>query len=252
MDFVLSMLPPDLGLWAAGGLLAMSFAGSFITVALGIGGGALLLAVMASVMPPAALIPVHGVVQLGSNLFRALLLGRYVNWPPVAAFVIGSLVGVALGGVIVIELPPGLVLIGVGVFVIFSVLARPPRWLANNAWLAGGVSSFLTMFFGATGTFVATFTKSLELERRAHVATHATLMTAQHLLKIVAFGLLGFAFGPWIAFMVAMIAAGFLGTVAGRHVLVRMSDRGFKRALDVVLILISLRLIWQGWGQLSP
>ena len=44
----------------------------------------------------------------------------------------------------------------------------------------------------------------------------------------------------------AMIVAGFLGTLAGRQVLVRMSDRGFKRALDIVLLLISARLIWQG------
>jgi hypothetical protein len=41
-------------------------------VAFGIGGGAALLAVMASLVPPAALIPVHGVVQVGSNLGRAL------------------------------------------------------------------------------------------------------------------------------------------------------------------------------------
>jgi uncharacterized membrane protein YfcA len=70
-------------------------------------------------------------------------------------------------------------------------------------------------------------------------------------LKIVVFGILGFAFGPWIFFLVAMIATGFLGTVAGRHVLVRMTDTGFKRALDVVLVLISLRLIWQGFGSLT-
>ena len=151
-----------------------------------------------------------------------------------------------------VELPGGVVLIGVGAFVIFSVLAKPPAWLGRMGWLSGLISSFLTMFFGATGTFVATFTKSLELERHAHVATHATLMTLQHGLKIVAFGMLGFAFGPWLAFMLAMIAAGFIGTVAGRHVLVRMTDKGFKRALDAVLILISLRLIWQGFGDLSP
>ena len=107
------------------------------------------------------------------------------------------------------------------------------------------------MFFGATGLFVASYVKSLDLDRHGHVATHATLMTLQHGLKIFAFGILGFAFAPWLAFMVLMIAAGFVGTVAGRHVLVRMTDQGFKRALDVVLVLISLRLIWQGVSSLS-
>ncbi len=252
MNMLTLLFPPELGAATGAGLLAASFIGSFITVALGIGGGAMLLAIMASVMPPAALIPVHGVVQLGSNVFRALLMRASVHWPPVLAFAIGSALGVALGGAMAVELPPGAVLIGVGAFVIFSVLSKPPAWLGRHGWFSGTLSSFLTMFFGATGPFVATYVKSLELDRQRHVATHATLMTLQHGLKIVVFGILGFAFGPWLVFMAAMIAAGFLGTVAGRNVLLRMSDKGFKLALDVVLILISLRLIWQGLGQLSP
>lgn len=227
-------------------LVATSFVASFITIALGIGGGGLLLAVMATLMPPAALIPVHGVVQFGSNLLRAGLLSRHVHWPPIVGFSLGSLGGVTLGGLVVVELPGHVVQIGVGLFVIWSVLRTPPKWLSTLPWLTGAISSFLTMFFGATGLFVANFTKSLVLPREAHVATHATLMTVQHGLKIIAFGLLGFAFAPWIWFILAMTLAGFAGTLAGRVLLIRMSDRGFKRALDVILVLISLRLIWDG------
>jgi uncharacterized membrane protein YfcA len=102
------------------------------------------------------------------------------------------------------------------------------------------------MFFGATGVFVANFTKSFKLDRHAHVATHATLMTAQHLLKVLIFGLLGFAFGAWAGVIVAMILAGLVGTYAGGFLLNRMSERNFKIALDALLILISLRLIYQG------
>lgn len=231
-------------------LLTSSFLGSFMTVALGIGGGAFLLAIMATFLPPVALIPVHGVIQVGSNLFRAVVMLGHMHWPPLAAFALGSVAGAVAGGALVVSLPPGLVLIGVGLFVIWSVLLRPPAWLAKIPLVNGAISSFLTMFFGATGVFVANFVKALELPRQAHVATHAVLMTVQHALKIVVFGLLGFAYGPWIGFIIAMIAAGFLGTLAGRSVLNRMSDRGFKRALDIVLVLIALRLIWQGIGAL--
>lgn len=231
-------------------LFGASFLGSFITVALGIGGGALLLAIMAALMPPAALIPVHGVIQLGSNGLRAGLLLKHTFWPPVVGFAIGSAIGAGIGGAVAINLPAGIVLIGIGLFVIWSVLARPPKWLSRFPQMTGLMSSFLTMFFGATGVFVANFSKSLELPRQDHVATHAVLMTLQHGLKVVAFGLFGFAYGPWIGFILAMIMAGFLGTLLGRRVLIRMSDQGFKRALDIVLILISLRLIWQGIGAL--
>lgn len=227
-------------------LLAASFAGSFITVALGIGGGVLLLAIMASLMPPAALIPIHGVIQIGSNLSRVVLLFRHLHWPPVAGFATGSLIGVALGGLLVVELPPAAIQIGVGLFVIWSVLRRPPAWLSRWPMLTGGLSSFLTMFFGATGVFVANFSKSLNLGRRAHVATHAGLMSVQHGLKVAVFGMLGFAYAPWLGFIALMILTGVAGTFAGRMVLVRMSDRRFKTALNVLLVVISLRLIWGG------
>lgn len=231
-------------------LLGTSFVASFITVAIGIGGGSLLLAMLASFMPPAALIPVHGVIQLGSGALRAAVLLRSTYWAPLAAFTLGSAIGAAFGGMVLVNLPPEFVLIGVGLFVIYNVLSRPPAWLSRMPLLTGLISSFLTMFFGATGVFVANFTKSLSLTRESHVATHAVLMTLQHGLKIVVFGLLGFAYGPWIGFIIAMIAAGFLGTLAGRSVLIRLSDQVFKRALDIVLILISLRLIWQGVSSL--
>ncbi len=231
-------------------LLAISFTASFITVALGIGGGVLLLAVMASLLPPAALIPVHGVIQLGSNALRMAVLVRHVHWPPVAMFLVGTVLGVALGGSVAVNLPPGAVMIGVGCFVIWSVLSKPPAWLSRLPVLTGLLSSFLTMFFGATGPFVANFTKSLSLPREAHVASHAAFMSLQHFAKVLVFGLLGFAFGPWLGFLAAMIVAGFLGTLAGRLVLTRLSDRAFKRALDFVLVLISIRLIWLGIASL--
>lgn len=231
-------------------LFAISFIGSFITVAMGIGGGALMLALMASLVPPAALIPVHGVIQFGSNAIRAIVMGKHSYWQPVLAFGVGSIVGVAIGGAIVIDLPPAFVQIGVGAFIIWSVLRKPPQWFVRWPAITGLISSFLTMFFGATGVFVTSYVKSLELGREAHVATQAVLMTLQHLLKIIVFGLLGFAFGPWLGFMAVMIAAGLLGTLAGRQVLRRMNDAVFEKVLSGILLLLAARLIWQGIASL--
>jgi len=227
-------------------LLGASFAASFITVAFGIGGGAVLLAVFATLLPPLALIPVHGVVQIGSNLGRAVLLVRHTHWPALPFFVAGSVIGIAIGGATVVSLPPAIVQIGVGAFIIWTLVTRPPALLRRWGWLTGAISSFLTMFFGATGLFVASFTKSFALDRHAHVATHASLMTVQHGLKTLAFGLLGFAFGPWLAFIAAMIAAGVAGTLAGRLILTRITDKRFRWALDALLLVLSIRLIWAG------
>ncbi|MBD3765767.1 MAG: sulfite exporter TauE/SafE family protein, partial [Rhodobacterales bacterium] len=60
MDLIAALMPPDMTTGVAAALLVTSVAASFITIAFGIGGGVLLLAVMASLVPPVALIPVHG------------------------------------------------------------------------------------------------------------------------------------------------------------------------------------------------
>ncbi|RAU18336.1 hypothetical protein DN062_08890 [Nitrincola tibetensis] len=53
---------------------------STITASIGIGGGILLLAIMALVISPAAIIPVHGIGELGSNFNRVILTLKHVDW----------------------------------------------------------------------------------------------------------------------------------------------------------------------------
>src|SRR3546814_14177581 len=71
-------------------------------------------------------------------------------------------------------------------------------------------------------------------------------MVAQHFIKVVAFGLLGFNYGPYAGLVVAMIASGFVGTVVGKHVLVKMNDVIFHRVLAVLLSVLALRLLYEG------
>ncbi len=242
----MDLLPPEIGLVAAGALMVASFVASLITAAFGIGGGVVMIAVLASLLPPAALIPVHAVVQVGSNAGRALIMRAHIDWPVWSVFLIGTVVGIAVGGVIVVDLPPAVIQIGVGLFILWTIFFKPPSFLRHSAWLAGGVSSVLTMFFGATGPFVSAYLKTRGYDRMRQVAMQGACMTVQHLLKVVAFGVLGFAFGPYILLIAGLIAFGFLGTIAGRRVLMKIDEARFKFALNAILIVLSLRLIWAG------
>ncbi len=201
---------------------------------------------LAAILPPAALIPVHGVVQFGSNAGRAALMRAQVHGQALPWFLAGSAAGALAGGATLTALPPATVEIAVGCFILWSVYGRMPSWGVGAAAPAGAISSVLTMAFGATGPFVMAWVRGLGLERQGVVATHAALMTGQHGLKCVAFGLFGFAFGPWLGLCAAMVAAGFLGTVAGRKVLLRRSEAAFRRVLDIVLTLLAARLLWSG------
>jgi uncharacterized membrane protein YfcA len=116
--------------------------------------------------------------------------------------------------------------------------------------ITGVFSSFLTMFFGGTGPFVATYVRAQDLDRHTHVATHAMFMTLQRFLKTVAFGILGFTFSIWAGLIVLLIAAGVLGTLAGKVMLTRIDDQRFRVVLQVVLTLLAMRLIYAGASEI--
>ena len=106
MNELVSLLPPAMPLLDAGLLVTASLVTSFISAAFGIGGGFTLIALLALLLPPAALIPVHGIVQLGSNAGRVGIMLKQVVWRPVMPFVIGTVTGAGLGAVVVVQLPP--------------------------------------------------------------------------------------------------------------------------------------------------
>jgi uncharacterized membrane protein YfcA len=241
------LVPSDVGLTASAALVLFSAVTSFVTAAAGIGGGIMMVAVMAVLMPAQAVIPVHGVVQIGSNGGRTAVLLPHVQWQVMLPFCAGSVVGAAIGGLTVVELDPAILNIGLALFIFYSVWAPPLTAPGRFKVVAtGAFSSFLTMFFGATGTFVSAMLKSMRLGRLEHVATQAACMVAQHFIKVIAFGLLGFNYGPYAGLVVAMIASGFLGTLIGKHVLVKMNDVLFHRVLAVLLSILALRLLYEG------
>jgi len=240
----------DLTLWVFAGLCAISFVGSFITAALGLGGGILVLATMATALPPVVLIPLHGVVQLGSNAGRALIMARHVLYAIVPAFLVGTVLGAAVGGWTVLALPIWALKLVLALFVLWATWA--PKFRSSRPGPAkflavGAVGAFTTMFVGGTGPLIAPFVSAACNERQQVVSTHAFLMSLQHLFKVIAFGLLGVAFGPYIPLLVGLLVFGFLGTVAGRGVLVKLSEPVFRRGLQIVLTVLACKLLYDSW-----
>ena len=211
-------LPAGFGASAAFLLVIGSFLTSALTAAFGIGGGVAMLALMGLVMPVAVLIPVHGAVQLGSNVGRAWHFRAHASLPVLFPFFIGGLVGALIGGAVVVDLPETTLRIVLGAFVLFAVWVRLPRAdFASPPLLAAGglVTTAMTMFVGATGPLVnALLARAFDVRQKL-VANTAIAMAVQHLLKIVVFGLFGFAFAPWLPLIAVMIVTGYLGTMAG-------------------------------------
>ena len=102
------------------------------------------------------------------------------------------------------------------------------------------------MFFGATGNFIAAMVKTMKLDPLPHVATHSIMMTFQHFIKVIVFGMVGFHFAPYWPLVIGMLISGFVGTVIGRQFLVRTGQHYFKPILNIILVLAACRLIYAG------
>jgi len=222
------------------------FTAAFGVVA-GLGGGVLLIGIMATVFPPVALVPVHGVVQAGSNITRTIIAHRLVMKQAIIPFAIGAVIGSAIGGKIVVSIPVALMQAILGVFMLYvcfspKITAGMPT--QKRFFALGAVGAFISMFIGATGTILAPWVRGISDDRRIFVATHSCIMMFIHGLKVIVFVVLGFEFFAYLPLMATMVTAGFLGNWIGFKLLNVMEEQLFRRVFQVVLVLLSLRLLW--------
>lgn len=233
--------------WVFAGLCLAATGTAFIAAIVGTAGGLILIAVMAFVFPPALLIPVHTVVQLGAAASMAISRWRYLMRDMVLPFTVGTAIGAAIGGRIFVSLPESFLLLALGVSIL--VLAWVPKLARfgperGRFVFIGFVVTFLGIFISATGTLLAAFTAAIAPDRRNHIATLGGLMTIVHIAKLAAFGLLGVSFGSYWPLIAAMIATSFLGTYMGKYALDRIPERLFRIAIQTMLTVLALRLIW--------
>ncbi len=227
-------------------LIIAAFLSSSLTAVLGLGGGMLLIAIMPLFLPPAAVVPIHGVVQFASNASRGAFsthtIRRDLLWP----FLLGCLLGSLAGSQIVLKVPSRFLPIPLGLFILCMTWLpqiKKRLWFPGKFLSLGFVQAFLTLFVGATGPLNLPFLMRADLKKDQLVATSAAFMTIVHLLKIITFGLLGFAFGPYLLLMVMMILAVVSGSFAGTKFRHKVPEELFRKDFKVLLTLLALRMI---------
>lgn len=243
---MLQWLPPELATGTAVLLVAISFATSAISATFGLGGGVAMLIALLSAVPPIVALPVHALVQVGSNAGRAWMMRPHIMSTVFLWFLPGSVLGVLIASQLIVSLPTTVLQLALAIFILWSVWApgMGRRELRDPAFVAvGAVTSFATMFLGATGPLLAAFLSPTLYGRDRTVATHAACMTVQHLLKLIAFGFLGFVLIEWLPLVIAMIFSGLLGTRFGGVLLQRFPEDIFKKVFKVILTALALRLL---------
>ena len=248
MNFdAVQLLPDGLSWPVALALIAVSFITSMITAMFSLGGGIAMLATLGLVFPPAVVIPVHGLVQLGSNGGRAIIQRAHIQWHLMAWFGAGSVLGIFVGGSLAISIPEALFQAVIGLFILYCVWVPQPRVTGRGPvanFAAGAIIGGVGMFVGAVGPLVANFLRKLD-DRRQLIATQAGLMALNNIAKVAAFTLFGFAFAQYLPVVLAMVMTGFAGTVVGSRMLDRVSEVVFRRGFKVILTLMALEMLRQ-------
>jgi uncharacterized protein len=232
-------------------LVVVSFFTSALTAAFGIGGGVAMLGALAGTVPPAMIVAVHGVVQLGSNMGRVIVQRAHILWRPTAIFTVGSILGAALGAYVFVQISEKLLLALLGVFILIMTWTPKPKipGLETTGMLIGGfIATFVTIFVGATGPFVQALFLTMGVDKKTLVASHAACMAIQHALKMAAFSYLGFAFREWLPLIAAMIIAGFMGTWLGTKLLDKLPEALFQKILRGILTIVALDLLRRAAG----
>src|SRR5690606_23296769 len=107
-------------------------------------------------------------IQLGSNAGRAALTWRHTDWRVIAAFLPGVVAGMALGAWLLVDLPAQVWQLTIAGFVLYLCWgpALPKAAFGTTGiFLASALTSFITLFVGATGPLVASFIKQIHPDR---------------------------------------------------------------------------------------
>ena len=223
---------------------------STITSMVGAGGGTALVLVMLYVLPPAAVVPVHGCIQLVANITRVSLMWRYMNWPIILRFISLMPIGVYLGLQLYNRLEPTGIQLIIAAGILISLFARAPQSmkqarLPKSAYIPIGlVIGFGNMIVGTLAPLLAAILRLEVLSKEQTVATLGFFGLMGNVFKIAGFTFVGFAFLAYLPLIIPASIATIAGGFIGKGLLLRSSNQFFNRAFKAVIALLSIKMIF--------
>ena len=240
-------------------LLSGAFFSSVVSGVTGFAGGLLLLSIITVVYGAQLAIPLHALLQVVSNFSRVVIFYPFIDWKTVAFYLIGLIPGVYLGTKIYVALPKDFFQMGIGIFVLLTLLVKVKegRKFHNRLYYGVGVmgifSGFLGVLVGAIGPTLTVMLRSLKLTKEHFIATKAACQLNLQVLKVVAFSkLLNFSYRDFAQELVFMAMALFLGTLVAKKILTKVPVEFFNKGVTVILIILALTMIFQSVASILP
>ncbi|MBP1716075.1 MAG: hypothetical protein H6Q42_4278, partial [Deltaproteobacteria bacterium] len=235
-------------------LMAIIWAGAFVTSGFGIGGGVLVTPLFISVLPPK-----YGIGLLAPLMLLMSGAGVRQYWRlwdnrHILILLPASLVGIWLGSYLLSEVPSFVVRKTVGVlavifggFQFFTVnrpewrnRLRPPAWQGVGFGFASGITSALAHTGGIVFSF---YLLPHSRTKEAFVATTVFLFFIGGLVKMGTYWYYDLLTVPILLLSLVLVPALILGSILGKRLNRRIPNRLFLILISLFIALMGIRLM---------
>ena len=232
-------------------ILLATLATAFLSSIFGMLGGLILMGILASLLPIASAMVLHGLIQLTSNGYRAWLNRTHINWPIVTTLFIGNVA--AMVALVWVAFTPDRITVLLALGVLPYIAWALPKNLALDVTkkpvglIAGAVVVATNLLAGVGGPLLDVFFQRVALTRHQIVATKAVAQALGHISKIIFYGGLASTASaedwPQVYLLLAAIIASLIGTGLGKRVLDTMRDATFFSWTQRILLSVGALLM---------
>ncbi|MHB8255281.1 MAG: sulfite exporter TauE/SafE family protein [Acidiferrobacter sp.] len=229
---------------------AVVFAAFYVRATIGFGSGLISVALLSLSFPVKEVVP----VVLLLDLVGSLLLGAYdfheMQWRELSWLIPGSIVGLAIGAVILAHTDAQSLTRFLGIFILayvaYSLIAKPERMpQVSRAWalplgIFGGIIGSL---YGGGGPPLVAYLQMRHLNKRAFRATFQAIALADNILRAGLYVGLGLLNGPLTLVFVVLTPAAALGLYLGNHLHMRINQQTFLRATLALLVAVGIKYL---------
>ena len=240
-------------------LILAAFITSSISAVLGMGGGIILLGIMALIIPEGyKVIALHGMVQLFSNTTRSFVFKNYLKKNLLIQFFIGAIIGVGISALIILmliyyfdvssanQIKVEVLKPVIGLFIVWNLFLKgPKKEKKSDSFIPVGlVAGLSSIFVGAVGPLIAPFFLGKNLNKENIIANKAASQMITHISKIPLFiYFFNMDYIAEIRILLPLIFAVYIGTNFGKKILSFIPEKLFKKIFKITLFIIAIKLI---------
>jgi uncharacterized membrane protein YfcA len=232
-----------------------ALAGGIVNGLTGFGTGITAIGLWLYALPPTVAASLAIISSIVSQAQTFHLIWRAIDWRRVLVFVIPGLLGVPLGTMLLPHIDPRFFKIGIGLFLIaYPGYALARRRHIVNAWggevadgivgFGGGVLGGLT---GLSGVFPVVWTDIRGWTKEQRRSVLQTFNVAILSLALISHAVSGLLTRQVAVAAIVAIPAAIGGAWLGAFIYRRLADRGYQRAVMLLLLLSGAGLIWTSW-----